>query len=414
MKMGIFYKKKECRLCNSKKIKKVISLGKTPPANGFLKKKELLKKENFIPLDIFFCTNCSHLQLGSVVDPKLLFNNYVYVSGTSKVFLDHFKNYAFNLIKAFNLKKNDLVVDIGSNDGTFLSFFKKKKIKIIGVDPAKKISSKANSKKINTINAFFSKKIANQIINKYGHAKIVSANNVFAHIDDFYSLIDSINFLLKEDGIFVTEFSYIKDVIEKKLFDTIYHEHLDYHSLTPLINFFKKFNLTIFNVIKTNSHGGSLRVFAKKESLNKYKINKNVQNLLTNEKKTNIDKIIKYKKFNNEINLYKKNTINFFKRISSKKKIAGYGAPAKLTTLTHYLNIGKRINLIFEDNPLKIGLYTPGYKIRIYDSKEIYRFMPDYIIIFAWNFSKSIVKKHKRYRELGGKFIIPFPKFSII
>jgi len=411
----LFKKKKLCRLCNSKNLIKVISLGKKPPANAFLKRNELKSNEKYIPLDLFFCNNCSHLQLGIVVNPKTLFKNYVYVSGTSKIFFNHFKLYANQLIKKHKLNKDDLVVDIGSNDGTFLSFFKKKKIKILGVDPAKKISNNANKKKIKTINNFFSTKIAKKISTKYGKAKVISANNVFAHIDNLSSFMTGINLLLKNDGIFVTEFSYVKDVIEKKLFDTIYHEHLDYHSLTPLVKFFKKFNLYISEIKKNNSHGGSLRLVVKKYYDKKNLLmNKNVKSFFNDEINMKINKIAKYKTFNNEIKRYKELSVNFFSKIDKKKTIAGYGAPAKLTTLTHYLKIGKRIKFIFDDNILKIGLYTPGYRIKVYDPKFLYKFMPDYTIIFAWNFSKSIIKKHRKYLDLGGKFIIPYPKFNVI
>ena len=255
-------------------MKLCFSFPKTPLANEFVIKK---KKQEIYPLDLVFCKACYHLQLKHVVSPKILFSNYLYVSGTSKSFINHFENYAESIITKYKIKKNELILEIGSNDGVFLNAFKKRGYKnIIGIEQAKKIAKNTNSIGIKTINSFFDKNIVNKISKTHTKAKLILANNVFAHIDNLSSVFDNINTILKEDGFVYFEVSYLLDVLKKKLFDTIYHEHLSYHSVIPMINFLRRKNLYLIDFQRVKTHGVSIRfIFSKnKNFIKKSKINK--------------------------------------------------------------------------------------------------------------------------------------------
>ncbi|SVE13931.1 uncharacterized protein METZ01_LOCUS466785, partial [marine metagenome] len=237
----------------------IIQLTPTPPANAFVKSSCLEVEQPVFPLDIFFCTNCTHVQLLDVIDPKLLFSEYVYVSGTSPLFVEHFRRYASDILTQFTPRVGSLVVDIGSNDGTLLSFFKKAGMSVLGIDPARKIVEEANRNGIETLEGFFNQSLAEKILVSKGPASIITANNVFAHADDLEGIIQGVRSLLAPDGIFIFEVSYLADVLEKTLFDTIYHEHLSYHSVGPLQRFFAHNGMNMFGAYRVDTHGGSIR-----------------------------------------------------------------------------------------------------------------------------------------------------------
>lgn len=404
-----------CRLCKSKKLEKVLDLGKTPPANSFLKKSQLNNKEDLFPLVVNFCTSCGQLQLSHVVSPEILFRHYVWVSSTSPVTVAHFNEYANSVFTDLHLKKGDLVVEMGSNDGVLLKPFKKLGARVLGVDPARNVARRATKEGILTLPHFFNTKIAKQIIKKYGKAKVIAANNVFAHIHDLDEIVRAVDLLLDADGAFVIEAPYNIDLVEKNLFDIVYHEHVSYLSVAPLDKFFKRFGMQIFNVVKRDVHGGSVRIFVKK-NIAKHAVNKSVREFINLEKKKKLFDSTTYRSFAQNV---AKNKVELLKllRILKKqnKSIAGYGAPAKSTTLLHYFNIGKEtIDFIADDSPFKQGLFTPGKHILVVSSKELYKKNPDYLLLLAWNFSVSIMKMHDRYKKGGGKFIVPVPKPKIV
>lgn len=402
-------------MCKGKNLKSVISLSATPPANAFLKKTDLRKKEHFFPLEVNFCLDCNQLQLTHVVSPDLLFRNYVYVSSTSPVFIAHFEEYARDLIKRFELDKKSMVIDIGSNDGILLKPLKKALVKVLGVDPAVAIAKKATLSGIKTLPNFLNIKLAKDIVKKFGHAKVVTANNAFAHIHNLDEIIESVKILTGENGVFVIEFPYLVDFIEKNLFDTIYHEHLSYLSIRPLSAIFKRLGMEIFDVKKVNSHGGSLRVYVKKLGA-KYKIQKSVADYINNEKRLGLNKTGIYLRFAKKIEKNKKKLMHILKKLKSKNKtIVGYGAPAKGNTLLNYFKIEPKIlDYIVDDSKYKQGLYTPGTHILVVPSDKIDETNPDYILILAWNFADSIMERLKDYKRRGGSFIIPVPDPTII
>lgn len=415
MKNNVIKKVTYCRVCKSKQLVKVLSFGSTPLANAFLTKKELDLPEAFYPLDLYFCSLCGLLQLSHVVSPHILFKNYVYASSTSPVFVNHFKEFAKEVYLRFNLSKDSLIVDIGSNDGILLEPFKERGMKVIGIEPASGIAKIARKKGIETIEEFFSKNLANKILDSKGPAKVITATNVFAHINDLDEIIKGVDKLMEENGAFIIEVPYLIDFLEKRYFDLVYHEHLSYWAVSPLIKLFNRFNMTIFDVQKVDSHGGSIRVFVKKNK-GSFKIEQRVNEFTEMEIKMGLNKSQTYIDFGKLVLQNKMELVTLLTKVKlSNKKIIGYGAPAKGNTLLNYFKIGSEIlDYIIDDSPLKQGLYTPGTHIPVVSSKMLDKDNPDYILILAWNFAQSIMVKYQSFRENGGKFIIPVPIPKIV
>ena len=403
-----------CRLCKSKNLEKVLDFGKTPTANSFLKKSQLRDKEDFFPLAVNFCKNCGQLQLSHVVSPEIMFRHYVWVSSTSPVTVKHFEEYAKSVFNNLLLKKGDLVVEMGSNDGVLLKPFKKLGMRVLGVDPARNVAKRATKEGIPTLPHFFNTKVAKQIAKKYGRGKVIAANNVFAHINDLDEIVKAVGELLDKDGAFVIEAPYNIDLVEKNLFDIVYHEHLSYLAIKPLDKFFVNHGMQIFDVVKKDVHGGSVRVYVKfKEA--KYKVKGSVKKFIDLEKKKKLFNIDTYRRFARKIEENKIKLSKLLRKLKKEKKsIAGYGAPAKSTTLLHHFNLGtETLDFIADDSPFKQGLFTPGKHIPVISPKEIYTKNPDYLLILAWNFADSVMKMHEKYKKAGGKFIIPVPSPTI-
>lgn len=408
------HRRTACRLCGGKKLALVLSLEPTPPANAFVAANILDRPQERFPLDVFFCEACAHVQLLDVVDPRLLFENYVYVSGTSPVFVKHFEDYAGAVVNRFGLAGGDLVVDIGSNDGTLLTVFKRLGMTVLGIDPARDIARAATERGIETIADFFTPALARDIQSRHGSAAVVTANNVFAHADDLSGIIGGVRALLRPNGVFVFEVSYLVDVFESTLFDTIYHEHVAYHSVKPLKRFFADNGMELIAAQRVDSHGGSLRGMAQLKG-GPHRPDSSVEQLVALEEKLGLDRVETLQNFGRKINAVKEELRGILKRIKSEgKSVAGFGAPAKATTLMYHFGIGpETIDFIVDDSPLKQGLYSPGYHIPIVSSKTIYERKPDYLVVLAWNFARSIMEKHSAFREAGGHFIVPLPKIEV-
>ncbi|PCI76893.1 MAG: SAM-dependent methyltransferase [SAR86 cluster bacterium] len=407
--------RRECRLCRSVDVEKVFSLAASPLANELLVAAEDASEQQKFPLDLYFCKQCTHLQLFDVISAERLFSHYVYVSGTAPSFRKHFAEYAAKIIADYKVEPDSLIVDIGSNDGTLLSAFKNSGMQVQGVDPAKEIAADANDRGIATIVDFFSVDIARQIKSARGMAKVVVANNVFAHIDDLEGILSGIDVLLAADGILVIEVSYLKDVIEKTLFDTIYHEHLDYHSVGPLQSFFLSHQFDIVDVSSIESHGGSIRVVAQKSS-GGYAQQPSVAAFIAEEESLGLFSADTFRSFEHKINKLGDELKSLVASIKSQgKSIAGYGLPAKATTLMHQFDIGPdAIDYIVDDSPLKQGLYSPGYGIEINSSDRLKVDTPDFIIVLAWNFEKPIIENLGWFIEQGGTIIVPLPELKVV
>jgi len=410
------FQRKDCRICRSENLEKVIELTPTPPGNNFLDHKSLKKKEELFPLNLNFCKDCFHIQLGHVVDPEFLFqNNYSYVSATSKVFVKHLNDYSEYVSEFLTLSRKSFVLDIGSNDGTCLKGFKKKGMSVLGVDPAKNIAETATKNGIETIPDFFSSKVAQSILKLKGKVDLITSHNACAHIDDLDEIMEGVSILLKDNGTFVMEVGYFLDVFKKRWFDTIYHEHLDFHTVLPLDKLFTRFGMEIFRVERISPQGGSIRVFVQKINGPK-EIDETVSNLIDLEKNNGLNDLNSLKNFEDEINLIR---VKFKKILDEIKdegsKIAAFGAPTKATTLCYHFDIdNSQIDFIVDDNPLKQGLFSPGKHIPVYSSSAIYEQKPEFIIILAWNFAASIIEKHKEFIDSGGSFIVPMPIPEVI
>lgn len=402
-----------CRICQGKNLEAFLDLGKQPLANAFLKKEEFSQEKKY-PLNVYFCHSCHLLQLLDVVSPEVLFRNYIYVSSTSPVFIAHFESFAKYISERFGIQ-GALVVDIGSNDGILLRHFKNLGAKILGIDPAENIAAKATQEGIETLPYFFSPDIARDIAREKHQAKIITANNVFAHVDDVKSLIKGVKILLENEGVFIIEVPYLVDFLEKKLFDTVYHEHLSYFAVNPLQTLFLNCGMKIFDIQKVNSHGGSIRVFVKKDGSG-HKVEKSVREFLDHETELKLDSIDTYLDFSKDVSQNKSLLVDLLKNLKSEsKKIAGYGAPAKGNTLLNYTGIDfNALDYIIDDSPYKQGLYTPGTHIPVVGPEMLQKDRPDFLFILAWNFADSIIEKCADFKAEGGKFIIPVPKPSII
>ncbi len=411
---SLHHHRSRCRLCNSSALTQVFALTPTPPANAFVSKDQLSTEQPTYPLELFFCEDCSHLQLLDVIDPTELFRNYVYVSGTSTSFIKHFSDYATSCIDGFKLSAGDLVIDIGSNDGTLLKFFQDKELNVLGIDPACNIARQASEKGIETWPVFFNKTIVNKILKTKGPASLITANNMFAHADDLTGVVDNICSLLTPGGVFVFEVSYLGAVFEGTLFDTIYHEHVAYHSVMPLVTFFDSNGMDFFAAERITSHGGSIRGMVQLKG-GRHEQTGSVQALIDYECKLGINLSKTWVGYAEKINALRNELVDLLTRLKQEgKTIAGFGAPAKATTLMYHFGIGPEIiDFISDDAPLKQGLYSPGLHIPVLSSNAIYERKPDYVIILAWNFAPQIMANHPGYIKSGGHFIVPLPELRI-
>lgn len=413
--MSVLTHKDSCRVCDGTKLSKVLSFGPTPLANAFLERHEARAAEMYYPLDAYLCRDCGLLQLLDVVAPKILFKDYVYVSSTSPAFVAHFRDFAEKAFERFSLNRESLVVDIGSNDGILLTPFKEKGVRVLGVEPDRNIAALARKSGVDTMTEFFSPAVAQRIARRYGSADLITATNVFAHIDDIHAVLRGVKTLLKPEGVFVIEVPYLADFLEKNLFDTVYHEHLSYFSLAALHAFFTRAGMTIIDVEQIPTHGGSLRVSAAKAGA-RPSVNARVAKLLMREKKQKLRDEKTFERYNLRILLNRAKLLSLLSGLKRRgKRIAGYGAPAKGNTLLNFFSVGRELlDYIVDDSPFKQGKHTPGKRIPVVSSEVLKRNPPDYLLILAWNFAEPIMKKNEAFRKRGGKFIIPVPTPRIV
>jgi D-mycarose 3-C-methyltransferase len=404
----------KCRICSGKNLKIILDLGEQPPANSFIDQNELNFTESKFPLRLFWCKDCYLVQLLDIVDKEYLFKNYFYMTSASKPIVDHFKKYAQEVYEEFLEGKNDpFVVEIGSNDGSLLSEFKKLGTRILGIEPATNLSNLANQSDITTKNDFFSSQVSRDII-KSSNVSVVVANNVIAHVEDLQDLMYGIKILIGNNGVFIFEVPYLVDLIKKLEFDTIYHEHLSYFSILPLLKLVEKFGLEIFDIRKQLVHGGTLRIFVSKKG--NYSINNSVKIFLSEEHTLGLDNIEFYHKFSTNVKELKKNLIELLTQLKKENKLLfGYGASAKGNVLLNYCNIDNHIlEYIVDTTPLKQGKYTPGTHIPVFSPEKIVHNTENIALLLAWNYKSEILEKEKKFREKGGKFLIPIPFPNLI
>tara|TARA_B100001741_G_scaffold269476_1_gene236572 strand:- start:5580 stop:8123 length:2544 start_codon:yes stop_codon:yes gene_type:complete len=386
--------KTHCRVCGGG-LNHYLSLGLSPLANNLNKTKN--EPNDLYPLDLNFCKKCCNSQLSVAVPSEKMFDNYVYLSSTSKQFRDHFIDIAKELKTSLNLKNKSVVVDIGSNDGIFLEPIQNLGMKAIGIEPAKNISRIASSRGLTSLNEYFGQKTVNKLIKNYGKADVVTAFNVFAHSDGLKEILENIEKLLKKDGEFIFEIQYLLRTIKDLTFDNIYHEHFNYWCLLSILHFFEDTEMKVYKVKEVDTHGGSLRVYTTKNK-NK-RIHKSISQYIGLEKKNKLDKIETYYKFAKDVENIKSKSLKKINSILSENKtIIGYGAPAKATTVLNYFGINNsHFKYIVDDNELKQNLFVPETGIKITKSSSIKPENFDYVLVLAWNFFELIKNQQQKY-----------------
>lgn len=410
------YKKlRKCRACRSENLENFLYLGLMPSVNNFLTSYQLNDPEPKYPLTACFCTDCGMVQTREVVDPKIMYQNYVYISSFSKTMAEHFDVMANSLVERCNLNHDSLVVEMGSNDGTLLKIFKKLGGNVLGIDPAKNLALIANREGIETWDTFFNCKTAKRILKMKGQASLIIGTNVFAHINDLDDVLEGLNLLLSDKGIFVAEFPYLANLISGMQFDTIYHEHLSYFSLKPLTKLFQRFDLELFDVERTPVHGGSVLIFVRKKGI-RQDVGESVNELLSLEGKLKLYELKTFKDFAKKTIIIKKGLRRLLTWLKEQnKRVVGFGAPAKGNILLNYCEIGDQFLDYLTDNiPYKHGLYAPGTHLQVFPEEKIKEDKPDYLLLLPWNFKEEILQKLTDYRKEGGKIIIPVPEVEVI
>ena len=402
----------KCFICKSESIKVILDLGQSPVANNLeMNLDESLEAKKY-PLELSKCVDgCSHIQIGNIVNQEEIFSDYFYMPSVSKTLTNHLEEISSDINDKFKINNNSFIVDIGSNDGTFLNSVKDYTNNILGIDPAKNLSDIANKKGVKTINAFFTNTLSKEIKDTYGQADFIVSTNTFAHTPEVKDFTEGLKTLISDHGVIIIEIHYLGSMVSDNSFDTIYHEHFSYWSLKNLDELFKNYDLEIFDAKILPVHHGQLRIYLSK--IGNHRVKDSFRELLKNE----IEEDLTGKKltnFCNKVKEIKKDILNLFKEISdNNKKIYGYGAPAKASTLINFIGSKNLIN-IYDNSKLKQGKYIPGTSLIIKDPIEIINDNPDYIFLFAWNFSEEIIKELKENYNYKGKVIIPIPELKVI
>ena len=406
---------KTCRFCNAELKQVFVDLGMSPLANSFLSLDMLGKKENLYPLRVFVCNHCLLVQLEEFESAENIFTNYAYFSSYSDTWLTHAENYVNMIISRFNFNSKNQIVEIASNDGYLLQFFKKKGIPILGIEPAKNVAKVAEEKGIPTITKFFGTKTAEELASTGKQANLLLGNNVLAHVPNLNDFVSGMKILLKPEGIITMEFPHLLKLIQQIQFDTIYHEHFSYFALFVIQKIFSRHGLVIFDVDELPTHGGSLRIYAKHVENNTLEINENVNAVLKKEEEFGLGDISLYKTFQKKVDKVKQDVCYFVTKVKKEnKKIVCYGAPAKGNTLLNFCELGTTfIDYTVDRNPHKQGLYLPGTHIPIKSPEKTLETKPDYLIILPWNLKEEIMSQMSYIRNWSGKFVVFIPKVKI-
>jgi hypothetical protein len=381
-----------------------------PLANSFLRSPDEFSREISYPLDVYFCNDCSLVQLMDVIDPEVLFRNYIYVTGTSETMAAHHRQYANTLVNLLGLTQKDLVIEIASNDGSLLKFFRQLNVPVLGIEPASNIAAIAESQGVPTVNRFFDSSAANEIRSQNGAARLVVANNVLAHVDRTNDFLTGCRELISDDGMIVVEVPYLLRLLERLEYDTIYHEHLCYFSVTTIARLCESAGLSVARIDQQPVHGGSIRVYAiKKEKSH----SDSVHALMKEEQSAGLTNPALYVEFARKVESSRDRLKAAFDQFSLEgKTIAGYGAPAKGNTLLNYCKI--ELPYTVDRSPHKVGMFTPGMHIPVLPTSTLLERQPDAVLLLAWNFAEEIVGQQSDYRNRGGRFLIPLPEIQLL
>lgn len=409
------HERNTCRVCGGKNLTEFLNLGNTPPADQFRTAAELAQPEILYPLRVNLCLDCGLSQLSHVVDPHVLYqHDYPYEASMTSSGTEHWEKFAEQVVARLSLAVGTTVVDVGSNTGTLLAAFKKRGCRVLGVDPAANIVAMANQNGIETLCGFFEQGGADMIKEKIGAADVITGTNVFAHIDDLAALLREVLVTLTERGVFIFESPHMLHLVENLEYDTIYHEHLSYLSLRPVMKLVQSFGLDVFAVEETEIHGGSFRVYIGK--IGQHQITDSVADMLARENTAGIHTLSRLQKFAEQVAVNRQQLIDLIAGLlMNQKKIVAVSAPAKGMTLLNYCGLGQgQLKFITEKSKLKIGRFAPGTNLPVVADEQILVEQPDYALLLAWNFAPEIMRNLKTFVERGGKFIIPIPQPRIV
>ena len=403
-----------CILCGNDKVEEFLDLGETALANQFLRADEIDGDERKYPLRIGFCHGCGHVQLTDSVPPGEMFDNYLYISSASDTLKNHLWDLSDLLVRRYGLGTQDLVIDIGCNDGTLLKGFLRHGVRPLGVDPAQNLAVFTDGTGIERCTRLFTAASAKDIVARWGHASLITATNTLPHIQDLADFIDGLKTALKPGGVFVIEMHYLLDIIEQVAFDTIYHEHVSYWALGPMKRLFEAHGMAIVDAERVPLHHGQLRVHVQRQG--EGAVQPSVEKILLAEKAAGLDTMSTYTKFAERAQKIKRDLHETLRNLADRgQRIAGYGAPAKGNTLLGFLDIGPTLlPYIVDKSPLKQGLYTPGTHIPVVQPERLLADQPDYVLLLAWNFADEIVAQQAEYQKRGGKFMVPVPEVRVL
>ena len=405
-------RRENCRACGATSLRPFLNLGSQPLANAFLRRPEEFASERFFPLDCYFCETCSLVQLADVIDPDVLFGHYIYVTGTSETIAAHNVKYAQAVVDELALGPADLVVEIASNDGSLLTCFAGHGVRTLGVEPARNIAEMARARGIDTINRFFNGETSRELRATYGSASAVIGNNVLAHVDDTQDFLAGARALISDRGRVIVEVPYAQDMLDRREYDTVYHEHLCYFSVTSLARLGAEVGLGVVRVDRVPVHGGSIRVWFAKDRRHEGP----VEVLMEEECRTGLTKVAAWEAFGRAAAENRTALRLLLEQLHGDgRSVAGYGAPAKGNTLLNYCGIDTALLPYTVDrNAMKVGAMTPGMHIPVLSVDTLLARMPDYVLILAWNFADESVRQQRQYQERGGRFILPIPAPRII
>jgi len=407
-------KDQNCRICNSSKIINVFELKPTPPGDRFVPKSQLNQTSERFPLILAICDECGYLHLPYVLNPEASYTDYVYQTQVTVGLSQHYLDYAKEIVSFSGISNGSFVADLGSNDGTMLHAFKECRMKVLGVEPNKQIAGIANQRHLETINDYFNSATADRIVKQYGKASIITANYMYANIDNVIEFTGNVKRLLDAEGLFVIQTGYHPEQMKINMFDYIYHEHFSYFSVKVLKQLLGQSGLDLIHVSLHPAKGGSIRAIAQHRG-GKRVVDESVEVFIREEENEGMHDAETYIRFAGEIDVHKEELLKLIGKIKSDgHTIIGYGASHSTTTFLHHFELGESLKYIVDDNPIKHGLYSPGYHLPVYPSQKLYEERPQYILVLAWQHQDGIIKRNLQYLDEGGKFIVPLPELTIV